>query len=56
MLLAAGMSYQLGNPPVALASATALLISETVDWIVYGTAHPVPASGMALGAGLCTDG
>jgi uncharacterized PurR-regulated membrane protein YhhQ (DUF165 family) len=39
MLMAAVLSYQLANPAVALASATAFLISETVDWIVYTTTH-----------------
>lgn len=43
MVLAAGLSYRLGNPAVALASASAFLISETVDWIVYSTTHrPFP--------------
>jgi len=39
MLLAAVLSYWLGNPAVAFASATAFLISETVDWFVYTTTH-----------------
>jgi hypothetical protein len=39
MVLAATLSYVLGNPAVALASATAFVISETVDWLVYTTTH-----------------
>jgi len=39
MVLAAALSYLLGNPAVALASATAFVISETVDWVVYTTTH-----------------
>jgi hypothetical protein len=39
MLLAAGVSYRVGNPAVALASATAFLIGETVDWVVFTTTH-----------------
>ena len=39
MLLAAGLSYQLGNPAVAVASATAFLIGETVDWLVFTATH-----------------
>jgi hypothetical protein len=39
MVLAAALSYLLGNPAVALASATAFVISETVDWLVYTTTH-----------------
>ena len=37
MLVGAGLSYALGNPAVALASAAAFAISESVDWIVYTT-------------------
>lgn len=37
MLVAAGLSYQLGNPAVALASAAAFGVSESVDWLVYTT-------------------
>ena len=39
MLVGATLSYLLGNPAVALASAAAFAISETVDWIVYSTTH-----------------
>lgn len=35
MLLGAGLSYGLGNPAVALASAVAFLISESIDWVVF---------------------
>ena len=35
----AALSYALGNPAVALASAAAFAISETVDWVVYSTTH-----------------
>ena len=35
MLLAALLSYLLGSPRFALASALAFLISETIDWLVY---------------------
>ena len=35
MALAAVLSYVLGSHEVALASATAFAISETVDWLVY---------------------
>lgn len=35
MALAAILSYVLGSPEVALASATAFAVSETVDWLVY---------------------
>lgn len=39
MLIGAGLSFRLGAPAVALASVTAFLISETVDWLVYSTTH-----------------
>ena len=39
MLIGAGLSFCLGAPAVALASVTAFLISETVDWLVYSTTH-----------------
>ena len=35
MALAAVLSYVLGDPAVALASATAFAVSETTDWLVY---------------------
>jgi uncharacterized PurR-regulated membrane protein YhhQ (DUF165 family) len=35
MALAAVLSYLLGSPEVALASATAFAVSETVDWLIY---------------------
>ena len=35
MGLAAVLSYALGSPAVALASATAFAVSETIDWAVY---------------------
>ena len=35
MLVAALLSYLLGSPRFALASALAFLISETIDWLVY---------------------
>lgn len=35
MALAAVLSYVLGEPAVALASATAFAVSETMDWLVY---------------------
>ncbi|MBM4267395.1 MAG: VUT family protein [Deltaproteobacteria bacterium] len=35
MALAAVLSYVLGDPSVALASATAFAVSETMDWLVY---------------------
>lgn len=35
MGLAALLSYLLGSPEVALASATAFAVSETIDWLVY---------------------
>jgi hypothetical protein len=35
MALAATLSYILGSPQVALASATAFAVSETIDWLVY---------------------
>lgn len=37
MLVGAGLSYWLGNPAVAIASVSAFLISESVDWGVYTT-------------------
>lgn len=37
MLIGAGLSFRLGAPAVALASVTAFLISESVDWLVYST-------------------
>lgn len=37
ILIGAGLSFRLGAPAVALASVTAFLISETVDWLVYST-------------------
>lgn len=39
MVLAAALSYRLGSPSVALASATAFMVSETVDWVAYTTTH-----------------
>lgn len=39
MLVGAALSFRLGAPAVALASATAFLISETVDWLVYTATH-----------------
>lgn len=33
------VSYRLGAPAVALASAVAFLISETVDWLVFSLTH-----------------
>jgi hypothetical protein len=39
MLIGAGLSFRLGAPAVALASVTAFLVSETVDWLVYSTTH-----------------
>lgn len=35
MALAAVLSYLLGSPEVALASAAAFAVSETVDWLVF---------------------
>lgn len=35
MAIAALLSYLLGSPEVALASATAFAVSETMDWLVY---------------------
>lgn len=35
MVLGALISWWLGAPAVALASATAFLVSETIDWLVY---------------------
>lgn len=35
MALAAVLSYILGSPEVALASATAFAVSETTDWLVF---------------------
>lgn len=35
MLVAGGISYFMSAPVVALASVTAFLISETIDWGVY---------------------
>jgi hypothetical protein len=37
MALAAVLSYLLGSPEVALASAAAFAVSETVDWLVFTT-------------------
>jgi uncharacterized PurR-regulated membrane protein YhhQ (DUF165 family) len=34
-LVGALISWRLGAPEVALASATAFLVSETIDWLVY---------------------
>jgi hypothetical protein len=39
MLVGAALSYWLGNPAVAIASVSAFLISESVDWLVYTTTH-----------------
>lgn len=35
MLVAALLSYRLGSPRFAVASALAFLISETIDWLIY---------------------
>lgn len=35
MLVAGGISYFMSAPVVALASVTAFLISEAIDWAVY---------------------
>ena len=35
MLIAAAISYRLASPQLALASAAAFLVSETLDWAVY---------------------
>ena len=35
MLVAAAISYRLATPQLALASAAAFLMSETIDWGVY---------------------
>ena len=35
MLVGAGLSFRLGAPAVALASAVAFLVSESVDWLVF---------------------
>lgn len=35
MLVAGGISYFMSAPVVALASVTAFLISEAIDWVVY---------------------
>jgi len=37
MLIGAGLSWRLGAPAIALASAAAFLVSESVDWLVYTT-------------------
>ena len=39
MLVAAAISYRLASPQLALASATAFLVSETIDWSVYTLTH-----------------
>jgi queuosine precursor transporter len=39
MGLAALLSYLLGSHEVALASASAFAVSETVDWLVYSWTH-----------------
>ena len=39
MAIAALLSYLLGSHEVALASASAFAVSETVDWIVYSWTH-----------------
>jgi len=39
MLLGACLSWRLGAPAIALASASAFLVSESVDWLVYSTTH-----------------
>lgn len=39
MLAGAALSYWLGNPAVAIASVSAFLISESVDWLVYTSTH-----------------
>ena len=39
MAVAALLSYLLGSPEVALASATAFAVSETMDWLVYSFTH-----------------
>jgi hypothetical protein len=35
MLVAALLSYRLGSPRFAVASALAFLMSETIDWLIY---------------------
>ena len=35
MLVGAALSYVMASPYVAIASATAFLVSEAVDWLVY---------------------
>lgn len=37
MLIGACLSWRLGAPAIALASASAFLVSESVDWLVYST-------------------
>lgn len=39
MVIGACLSYWLGNPAVAIASVSAFLISESVDWVIYSTTH-----------------
>lgn len=39
MLVGASLSYVLGDPAIALASASAFVISESVDWLVYSVTH-----------------
>ena len=39
MLVAAAISYRLASPQLALASATAFLVSETIDWSIYTLTH-----------------
>jgi len=52
MGLAALLSYLLGSPEVALASATAFAVSETVDWLVYSITQRPFADRVLLSTGV----
>lgn len=39
MLIGAGLSWRLGAAAIAVASASAFLVSESVDWLVYSATH-----------------
>ncbi len=51
MGLAALLSYLLGSPEVALASATAFAVSETADWLVYSATRLPFADRVLLSTG-----
>jgi hypothetical protein len=52
MGVAAVLSYLLGSPAVAVASATAFAVSETVDWAIYTVTRRPFADRVLLSTGI----